>query len=59
MQLQLITGLLPAHAALHVQPVDVHCDVLDVFRGDPGPCEYTEQTVQKHEIQVKDLNLRN
>lgn len=27
-----------------MQPVDVNCDVLNVFRGDPGPFEYTVQT---------------
>lgn len=37
MQFQLITSLLPAHTALHVQPVDVDCDVLNVFRRNPSP----------------------
>jgi hypothetical protein len=38
-QLQLVTGLFPPHAALHVQPVNVDCDVLNVLRRDPGPAE--------------------
>lgn len=37
MQLQLITGLFPTHTALHVQPMDVDCDILNVFRRNPGP----------------------
>lgn len=45
-QLQLITGLLPAHAALHVQPVDVDRDVLDVLRGNPGPSSNRGGTVR-------------
>lgn len=37
MQFQLITSLLPAHTALNMQPVDVDCDVLNVFRRNPSP----------------------
>lgn len=33
--LQLLTRLLPAVAALHLQLLDAHLDVLDVVRGDP------------------------
>ena len=36
MQFQLVTGLLPAHAALHVQSVNIDRDILDVFRRNPG-----------------------
>lgn len=46
MQLQLVTSLLPAHAALHVQPVNVDCDVLYVFRRDPRPSRNTRGTVR-------------
>lgn len=31
MQFQLITGLFPAHAALHMQSVNIDCDILNVF----------------------------
>lgn len=33
--LQLLTRLLPTVAALHLQLLDAHLDVLDVLRGDP------------------------
>lgn len=46
MQLQLVASLLPAHAALHVQSVNVHRDVLYVFRRDPGPSSNTRGTVR-------------
>lgn len=39
MQFQLVTGLLPAHAALHVQSVNIDRDILDVFRRNPGSVE--------------------
>lgn len=39
-QFQFIARFLPAHAAFHVQPMYVHCDVLNVFRRDPGPAQY-------------------
>lgn len=42
MQLQLITGLFPAHAALHMQSVNIDCDVLNVFRRNPGPVGSSE-----------------
>lgn len=45
-QLQLVTGLLPAHAALHMQTVDVDRDVLDVLRGNPGPSSNSRGTVR-------------
>lgn len=56
MQFQFIAGLLPSHAAFHVQPMDINCDVLNVFRGDPGPFEYTVQTGS--ETLNTDLDLR-
>lgn len=37
MQFQLITGLFPAHAALHMQSVNIDRDILNVFRRNPGP----------------------
>lgn len=36
-QFQLITGLFPAHTALHVQSVNIDRDILNVFRRNPGP----------------------
>lgn len=37
MQFQLITGLFPAHAALHMQSVNIDCDILNVLGRNPGP----------------------
>lgn len=39
MQFQLVTGLFPAHAALHMQPVNIDRDILNVFRRNPGSVE--------------------
>lgn len=37
MQFQLVTGLFPAHATLHMQSVHIDRDILNVFRRYPGP----------------------
>ena len=42
-QLQFVTSLLPAHTALNMQPVNIDCDVLYVFRRNPGPVNNIEK----------------
>lgn len=48
MQLQFVAGLLPAHTALNMQPVNIDCDVLDVLRRNPGPVN----NIEKRQLEV-------
>lgn len=36
-QFQLITGFFPTHTAFYMQSVNIDCDILNVFRRNPGP----------------------
>ena len=51
MQLQFVAGLLPAHTALNMQPVNIDCDVLDVLRRNPGPVN----NIEKGQLEVSQM----